>query len=173
MYSKTRSWTPIIICSFILWLQRAMSPLLRRRRLSCLWTTSSYIFSRHSCRSLSRMIPSFAAVISCLTIICCAINPLTTSEEALRITRSDIIFNSRSSSKEEYHHLEPEAQTYGLQGQQHRSKDNLNDYLFPDKHRPDPIFDESTSRNITVASGKTVYLPCKVRHLGDRTVSIT
>ncbi|XP_042904480.1 lachesin isoform X3 [Parasteatoda tepidariorum] len=34
-----------------------------------------------------------------------------------------------------------------------------------------PYFDNSTSRNITTTTGKTAYLPCRVRHLGDRTVS--
>lgn len=34
-----------------------------------------------------------------------------------------------------------------------------------------PYFDNSTSRNVTTTSGKTAYLPCRVRHLGDRTVS--
>lgn len=34
-----------------------------------------------------------------------------------------------------------------------------------------PYFDNSTSRNITTTSGKTAYLPCRVRHLGERTVS--
>lgn len=37
-------------------------------------------------------------------------------------------------------------------------------------HRLDPIIDASTPRNITTASGKTVFLPCRIRHLGDRTV---
>ncbi|GFQ68958.1 hypothetical protein TNCT_548231 [Trichonephila clavata] len=34
-----------------------------------------------------------------------------------------------------------------------------------------PYFDNSTSKNVTTTSGKTAYLPCRVRHLGDRTVS--
>lgn len=34
-----------------------------------------------------------------------------------------------------------------------------------------PYFDNSTSRNVTTSVGKAVFLPCKVRHLGDRTVS--
>lgn len=46
-------------------------------------------------------------------------------------------------------------------------------YHFHDRHRLDPVIDNSTSRNVTTASGKTVYLPCRIRHLGDRTVSIT
>lgn len=36
---------------------------------------------------------------------------------------------------------------------------------------PTPYFDNDTSRNVTTMSGKTAYLPCRVRHLGDRTVS--
>jgi hypothetical protein len=105
---------------------------------------------------------------------------------------------SGRSSKQYHHHLnlrreEEQEEAQALQAQQqsipsledvrrqqllqqpplHRSNshNNMNDYLFPDKDRPEPTFDETTARNITVASGKTVYLPCKVRHLGDRTVS--
>ena len=40
-------------------------------------------------------------------------------------------------------------------------------------HRLDPVIDASTPRNITTASGKTVFLPCRIRHLGDRTVGST
>lgn len=46
-------------------------------------------------------------------------------------------------------------------------------HLFHDKHRIEPYFDNVTSKNITTSSGKTAYLPCRVQHLGDRTVSIT
>lgn len=41
----------------------------------------------------------------------------------------------------------------------------------PDPSEPSPYFDNSTSRNVTTSAGKAVFLPCKVRHLGDRTVS--
>ncbi|XP_076305276.1 kin of IRRE-like protein 3 isoform X1 [Tachypleus tridentatus] len=34
-----------------------------------------------------------------------------------------------------------------------------------------PYFDSGTATNITTTPGKTAYLPCRVRHLGDRTVS--
>lgn len=44
------------------------------------------------------------------------------------------------------------------------------DYLLTES-RMEPLFDPSTPRNITIASGKTAYLPCRVRHLGERTVS--
>lgn len=47
------------------------------------------------------------------------------------------------------------------------------DYLFQEKHRSEPVFDESTTKNVTTASGKTVYLPCRIRNLGDRTVSVS
>ncbi|KAH9369475.1 hypothetical protein HPB48_014345 [Haemaphysalis longicornis] len=40
----------------------------------------------------------------------------------------------------------------------------------PDPSEPSPYFDNSTSRNVTTSVGKTAFLPCKVRHLGDRTV---
>ncbi|XP_022238579.1 zwei Ig domain protein zig-8-like isoform X1 [Limulus polyphemus] len=35
----------------------------------------------------------------------------------------------------------------------------------------EPYFDSGTSTNVTTTPGKTAYLPCRVRHLGDRTVS--
>ncbi|XP_029840358.2 uncharacterized protein LOC8043300 isoform X1 [Ixodes scapularis] len=41
----------------------------------------------------------------------------------------------------------------------------------PDPPEPSPFFDNGTSRNVTTSAGKAVFLPCKVRHLGDRTVS--
>ena len=44
------------------------------------------------------------------------------------------------------------------------------EYILPE-HRLDPFFDPSTARNVTVAAGKTAYLSCRVRHLGERTVS--
>ncbi|XP_003745126.1 lachesin [Galendromus occidentalis] len=34
-----------------------------------------------------------------------------------------------------------------------------------------PQFDNSTATNITTTAGKTVFLPCSVRHLSDKTVS--
>lgn len=45
------------------------------------------------------------------------------------------------------------------------------DFLLPSENRMEPLFDPKTPRNITIASGKTAYLPCRVRHLGERTVS--
>lgn len=45
------------------------------------------------------------------------------------------------------------------------------DFLMPSENRMEPLFDPKTPRNITIASGKTAYLPCRVRHLGERTVS--
>src|SRR5687768_7002146 len=43
----------------------------------------------------------------------------------------------------------------------------------PDRFRIEPYFDNATELNITTSAGKTVYLPCRVHHLGDRTVSRT
>lgn len=34
-----------------------------------------------------------------------------------------------------------------------------------------PTFDNSTATNITTTAGKTVFLPCNVRHLADKTVN--
>ncbi|GFT48949.1 uncharacterized protein NPIL_382621 [Nephila pilipes] len=36
-----------------------------------------------------------------------------------------------------------------------------------------PYFDNSTERNATAQLGKTAYLNCKIRQLGDRTVGAT
>lgn len=36
----------------------------------------------------------------------------------------------------------------------------------------EPAFDTSTQRNITTSAGRTVYLPCRVHNLGDRTVRL-
>lgn len=36
--------------------------------------------------------------------------------------------------------------------------------------RLEPFFDTSTQRNVTTSAGRTVYLPCRVHSLGDRTV---
>ncbi|KAH8375905.1 hypothetical protein KR200_006838 [Drosophila serrata] len=44
--------------------------------------------------------------------------------------------------------------------------------LIPDNYEgPDPIFDNSTDREIIAALGTTARLHCRVRHLGDRAVS--
>jgi len=34
-----------------------------------------------------------------------------------------------------------------------------------------PYFETSVSKNVTALVGKTAYLNCRVRHLGNRTVS--
>lgn len=34
-----------------------------------------------------------------------------------------------------------------------------------------PYFDKSVSKNVTALVGKTTYLSCRVRNLGNRTVS--
>lgn len=33
-----------------------------------------------------------------------------------------------------------------------------------------PAFDNTTATNVTTTAGKTVFLPCSVRHLADKTV---
>jgi neurotrimin len=35
-----------------------------------------------------------------------------------------------------------------------------------------PYFDKSASKNVTALVGKTTYLNCRIRNLGNRTVSI-
>lgn len=35
-----------------------------------------------------------------------------------------------------------------------------------------PYFDKAASKNVTALLGKTVYLTCKVKNLGNKTVSI-
>lgn len=48
----------------------------------------------------------------------------------------------------------------------------ISSYLvFQDRHKNEPHFDNLTSRNVTTSSGKIIFLPCRVYHLGDRTVS--
>jgi hypothetical protein len=36
-----------------------------------------------------------------------------------------------------------------------------------------PLFDPTTERNVTVLVGRTANLHCRVRYLGNRTVSLT
>ena len=36
----------------------------------------------------------------------------------------------------------------------------------------DPVFDETTPKNVTALVGKSAYLSCKVKNLGNKTVSI-
>lgn len=43
--------------------------------------------------------------------------------------------------------------------------------LFP-LGRFDPYFDAMTPRNVTALVGKSAYLSCKVRNLGNKTVSL-
>jgi len=45
------------------------------------------------------------------------------------------------------------------------------DYHLRLRESSSPLFDYTTPRNVTTAAGKTVFLPCRVRHLGDRTIS--
>lgn len=63
---------------------------------------------------------------------------------------------------------------HGLQGSASLTSETADSasgsYHFHDKHRLEPLFDNTTSRNITTTAGKTVYLPCRVRSLADRTV---
>lgn len=39
--------------------------------------------------------------------------------------------------------------------------------------RSGPYFDKGASRNVTALLGKTAYLNCRVKNLGNKTVSIT
>ncbi|XP_053203791.1 hemicentin-1-like [Panonychus citri] len=43
--------------------------------------------------------------------------------------------------------------------------------VFQDRSKIEPYFDNTTSKNITTSAGKSVFLPCRVHHIGDRTVS--
>lgn len=39
-------------------------------------------------------------------------------------------------------------------------------------NRSGPFFDKSASKNITALLGKTAYLSCRVKNLGNKTVSL-
>uniref|UniRef100_T1KAN8 Ig-like domain-containing protein n=1 Tax=Tetranychus urticae TaxID=32264 RepID=T1KAN8_TETUR len=43
--------------------------------------------------------------------------------------------------------------------------------VLQDRSKIEPYFDNTTNKNITTSAGKSVFLPCRVHHIGDRTVS--
>ncbi|XP_029156642.1 cell adhesion molecule 2-like [Nylanderia fulva] len=54
---------------------------------------------------------------------------------------------------------------------QTRPRQQLLDHSSGLKSKPEPIFDFSQNTNVTALIGKTAYLTCRVRNLGDKTVS--
>lgn len=48
----------------------------------------------------------------------------------------------------------------------------LNNIDVDDQSRSGPFFDKAASKNVTALLGKTAYLICKVKNLGNKTVSI-
>ncbi|XP_043288301.1 kin of IRRE-like protein 2 [Venturia canescens] len=54
---------------------------------------------------------------------------------------------------------------------QARPRQQLLDPVTGLKMKPDPTFDYTQPTNVTALIGKTAYLTCRVRHLGDKTVS--
>lgn len=55
----------------------------------------------------------------------------------------------------------PAAESFGVNGAT----------LTTSQWSPEPYFDESTSRNVTALIGKSAYLSCRVKCLGNKTVS--
>lgn len=55
----------------------------------------------------------------------------------------------------------------------HNNNNNLNDDLNKNPLDRGPYFDISASKNVTALVGNTAYLNCRVKNLGNRTVSIT
>lgn len=53
---------------------------------------------------------------------------------------------------------------------QGRPRQQLLDPVTGLKIKPDPTFDYTQPTNVTALIGKTAYLTCRVRHLGDKTV---
>lgn len=41
-----------------------------------------------------------------------------------------------------------------------------------DQSRTGPLFDKAASKNVTALLGKTAYLNCRVKNLGNKTVSL-
>ncbi|KMQ98056.1 carcinoembryonic antigen-related cell adhesion molecule 1 [Lasius niger] len=54
---------------------------------------------------------------------------------------------------------------------QTRPRQQLLDHSSGLKSKPEPAFDFSQNNNVTALIGKTAYLTCRVRNLGDKTVS--
>jgi len=52
-----------------------------------------------------------------------------------------------------------------------RGPGSSNNALEPDLHQDSPYFDSSASRNVTALLGKAAYLNCRVKGLGNKTVS--
>lgn len=53
---------------------------------------------------------------------------------------------------------------------QPRPRQQLLDHSSGQKSKQEPTFDFSQNTNVTALIGKTAYLTCRVRHLGDKTV---
>lgn len=53
---------------------------------------------------------------------------------------------------------------------QTRPRQQLLDHSSGLKSKPEPTFDFSQNTNVTALIGKTAYLTCRVRNLGDKTV---
>ncbi|XP_011694476.1 PREDICTED: nectin-4-like isoform X3 [Wasmannia auropunctata] len=54
---------------------------------------------------------------------------------------------------------------------QTRPRQQMLDHSSGPKSKPEPTFDFSQNTNVTALIGKTAYLTCRVRNLGDKTVS--
>jgi len=53
-----------------------------------------------------------------------------------------------------------------------KNSDTYNQNALEETTRSGPYFDKSASKNVTALLGKTTYLNCRVKNLGNKTVSI-
>jgi len=55
---------------------------------------------------------------------------------------------------------------------QTRPRQQMLDHSSGPKSKPEPTFDLTQNANVTALIGKTAYLTCRVRNLGDKTVRV-
>lgn len=60
---------------------------------------------------------------------------------------------------------------FGAQRETGKAKESSNNALDYSNNRGAPFFDKVASKNVTALLGKTAYLSCRVKNLGNKTVS--
>ena len=60
---------------------------------------------------------------------------------------------------------------FGAQRETGKAKETSNNALDYSSNRGVPFFDKVASKNVTALLGKTAYLSCRVKNLGNKTVS--
>lgn len=60
---------------------------------------------------------------------------------------------------------------FGAQRETGKAKESSNNALDYSSNRGVPFFDKVASKNVTALLGKTAYLSCRVKNLGNKTVS--